>query len=255
MRHWPRIALGLVFPLLPVPAAAADHVAIAAAANLTYALRDVDAAFVEANPGVVLTAEMGASGNLVTQIVNGAPYDVFLSADLQYPQKLIQAGGAEGPTLTVFAIGRLVLWTTRPGLRLDSVASVVRDPAVQRLAIANPRAAPYGRAAQEALTRLKLEEAAKPKLVFGEDITQTAQYVFSGNADAGFVALSLVLSPKLKDHGRWLEVPPALYAPLQQGALLTRRGADNPAARRYLDFLRSPAARAVFERFGYRLPP
>jgi molybdate transport system substrate-binding protein len=235
-------------------AIAAERVAVAAAANLVYVLEPLDTAFARTDPGVVVSREIGASGNLVAQIAQGAPYDVFLSADLEFPQKLVAAGAADGSSLVTFAVGKLVLWTLRPGLDLASIEAVVRDPAVVRIALANPRAAPYGRAAEEVLAKLGLSAAAGPKLVFGENISQTAQYVASGSVDAGFVALSLVRSPKLNDHGRWLEISPALYAPLEQGAVLTRRGAANPAARRYLKFLQSAGARDILKRFGYAVP-
>ena len=248
-----RILLGIGFAATLATASAAEHLAVAAAANLVYVLEPLNAAFARSEPGVTVTREIGASGSLVAQIENGAPFDVFLSADLDFPRKLVQAGGAQGSSVAVFAIGKLVLWTTRPGLDLSSVAAVVRDPGVKRLAIANPQTAPYGRAALEALAKLGLSAEARPKLVTGENITQTAQYVFSGNVDAGFVALSLVLSPKLRDKGRWIEVPAGLYAPIEQGSVLTNRGASNPAARRYLDFLRSAEARRIFAKFGYGL--
>ncbi len=227
---------------------------VAAASNLVYALDLLNAEFRRAAPDVTLTVATGASGNLVSQIVNGAPYDVFLSADLDYPQALIRAGGADAPSLTVFAVGRLVLWTTRPGLDVTDLAATVRNSAVRKLAVANPATAPYGRAALQALEKLDAWSAARPKIVTGENVTQTAQFVETGHADAGFVALSLVLSPKLKDRGRWSEVPAALYAPLEQGAIITARGAKNPAAARYLAFLRSPAARAILAAYGYAPP-
>ncbi len=238
-----------------------SQLSIAAAANLIYALDALNAAFLEIeNPKskienlTTLASTTGASGNLVAQIKNGAPYDVFLSADLDYPQALIKAGQADAKTLATFAIGRLVLWTTKPGIDVTDIAATIRNPAVQKLAVANPTTAPYGRAALQALDHLGLTSAAKPKIVTGENITQTAQFVETGNADAGFVALSLVLSPNLKAKGRWSEVPATLYAPLDQGAVITHRGASNPAAARYLAFLKSDAARNIFERFGYALP-
>jgi len=233
---------------------AQDHLSIAAAANLVYALDPLNAEFGRTHPGIKVTRSIGASGSLVAQIENGAPYDVFLSADMTYAQKLVQAGGGEAASLRPFAIGRLVLWTTRPGLAIDSVAALVRDPSVHRLAIANPRTAPYGFAAQEVLARLQLTETAQPKLVQGENISQTAEFVETGNADAGFVALSLVLASATKNRGRWLEVPAELYSPLTQAALITRQGRDNPAARAYLEFLTSPAAQAIFKQFGYASP-
>jgi molybdate transport system substrate-binding protein len=230
---------------------AAESVSIGAAANLVFALDSLNAEFKKSAPDVNLTSATGASGNLVVQIKNGAPYDVFLSADLDYPQALIKAGNAEAKSLVTFATGRLVLWTTRPGLEVRDIAATVRSPAVQKLAIANLDTAPYGRAAKQALEKLGAWTVALPKIVTGENITQTAQFVETGNADAGFVALSLVLSPKLKDKGRWLEVPADLHAPLDHGAVLTSRGAENGAAKRYLEFLQSEAAKKILREYGY----
>src|SRR6185312_639016 len=163
----------------------AEKVGVAAAANLTYVLEPLDAAFVRAHPEVAISPTLGASGNLLAQISNGAPFDVFLSADMDFPRKLIQAGGADAPSLRVFAIGKLALWTTRGGVDVSSVEAAVRSGQVRKLAVANPKTAPYGRAALETLAKLGLTEAAQPKIVTGENITQTAQFVSTGNADAG----------------------------------------------------------------------
>jgi molybdate transport system substrate-binding protein len=208
----------------------------------------------KADPEVAVTVSTGASGDLVAQIEHGAPYDVFLSADLHFAQVLTSAGAADPQSLSTFAYGRLVLWTTRAGIDVTDVASAVRNPAVQRLAIANTSTAPYGRAARQALEKLGVWADAQPKLVVGESISQTTQFVETGNADAGFVALSVVLSPKLKGRGAWSEVPAALYEPLGQAAVITGHGAGNPAAERYLAFLHGAAARAVLEQFGYGTP-
>lgn len=244
----------LLLCLLPLSALAADKLSIAAAANLVYALESLNAEFKKAEPATEVTVVTGASGNLVAQIQNGAPFDVFLSADLEYPEKLVAAGQADAKSFTKFAVGRLVLWTTRPGIEVKSIPAAVRDPKVVKIAIANLTTAPYGKAAREALTKLDLWKDAEPKVVIGENITQTSQFVETGNADIGFVAMSLVLSPKLKDTGRWVEVDASLYSPLEQAAVITKKGEPNPAAARYLKFLGSPEARAVFERFGYRIP-
>ena len=259
MRRLPRFALPALallgsLGLRPSACAATPAVSVAAASNLLYALDALHAAFAKSAPDIALTVATGASGNLVAQIKNGAPYDVFLSADLDYPQALVASGQAVAASLTTFATGRLVLWTTRPAsdLPLTSIAATVRDPAVKKLAVANRDTAPYGRAARQALDRLGLTSAAQPKLVTGENVTQTAQFVETGGADAGFVALSLVLSPRLKDRGRWLEVPAELHDPLAHGAILTLRGATNPSARRYLEFLRSEPAQKILRDFGYR---
>lgn len=254
MRVLSRLFLGLALSAAPGRALAAEPVSVAAAANLTYVLASLDAEFERLNPGLKVASEIGASGGLVAQIKNGAPFDVFLSADLDFPRQLIAEGGAVKSSLVTFAFGRLVLWTTKPGLGMASVEAVVRDPAVRKIAIANPKLAPYGRAAEEVLTRLGISAEAEPKLVFGENITQTAQFVSSGNADAGFVAYSLVVAPQLKEKGRWIEVPPGLFAPIAQGAVLTLRGASNPAAGRFMGYIVGPEARAILERFGYGLP-
>jgi molybdate transport system substrate-binding protein len=254
MRSLSRLVLGIVLAATSARLSGADTVAVAAAANLTYVLAPLDQEFQRQNPEFSVRSEIGASGSLVAQIKNGAPYDVFLSADMDFPRRLIAEGGAEATSLVIFAYGKLILWTTRPGLDLSSIEAVVRNSEVKRIAVANPKLAPYGRAAEEVLSKLKLGSEAAPKTVYGENITQTAQFVSSGNADAGFVAFSLVTAPNLKEKGRWIEVPADLYAPIAQGAVLTTRGAANAAARKYLLFLATPEARAVFARFGYGLP-
>jgi molybdate transport system substrate-binding protein len=232
----------------------AGSLSIAAAANLVYALDALDKEFAKTAPDVTVTSATGASGSIVAQIEHGAPYDVFLSADRDFPLALVKAGQADGGSLAEFAVGRLVLWTTRPGLDLTDIAGAVQSPDVRKLAIANVLTAPFGRAAKEALQKLGAWDAVQPKLVVGENISQTAQFVDTGNADAGFVALSLVLSPKLKDKGRWIEVPATLFSPLEQCAVVTSHGASNPASALYIAFLRSPAARAILQQFGYGIP-
>ncbi len=234
---------------------ARSPVSVAAASNFVYALDDLAAAFQRTASDVELSLVTGASGNLVAQIRHGARCDVFLSADREYPEALIASGHAERSSFTVFAIGRLVLWTTRTSLPFESVPDVVRDSTVRKLAIAHPDTAPYGRAALQVLEAFDLKRSATPKIVIGENITQTAQFVETGHADAGFVALSLVQSPRLKNRGRWLEIPPGLHLPLEHAAVLTTRGATNSAARRFLAFLHSEPAREILQRHGYALPP
>lgn len=233
---------------------AADVVQVAAAADLVYCLEALSAAFAQAEPSVALKVSTGSSGNFFAQIQHGAPYDVFLSADLRYPRALITAGLADPGSLTPYAVGRIVLWTMRRDLDLSEGLAVARMDGVKRFAIANPDHAPYGRAAREALEHAGLWQAVRPRLVFGENISQTAQFVESGNADAGVVALSLVLSPRLAGVGRFVEIPAEHHQPLEQGAVLTVRGTKNEAARRFLLFLKSKEARAIFDRFGFRLP-
>jgi molybdate transport system substrate-binding protein len=256
-RLLPLLALGIA--AICIPARAADPfppptLSIAAAANLTYALGGLNAEFKKVAPDVAITVATGASGSLVAQIENGAPYDIFLGADLDFPRALIKAGQADASTMTTFAVGRLVLWTTKEGIDVSDMAAAVRSPMVHKLAMANADTAPYGRAARQALMKHGAWNDAKPKIVVGENISQTGQFVETGNADAGFVAMSLVVSPKLAGRGRWTEVPATLYDSLEQAAVVTSHGASNPAAAQYLTFLRSPAARRVLRQFGYGMP-
>jgi molybdate transport system substrate-binding protein len=238
------------------PAFGASEVSVAAAANLVYALEAINAEFKQAAPDITVTSTSGASGNLFAQLKNGAPFDVFLSADTDYPKQVVAAQLGDAATLRTFATGQLVFWTMRSDLGVTDLAAAVRDARVKKLAIAQPRTAPYGRAAQAVLEELGVWSVAQPKLVIGENITQTAQFIETGNADAGFVALSLVKSPKLANRGHWTDVPAELYAtvPLDHAVVLTKRGADNAAARRYLDFLSSEPAKKIFREYGYRVP-
>jgi molybdate transport system substrate-binding protein len=246
----------LFFAVLTIPAysRAADSVSIAAASDLVFCLEELNRQFTNSHPEVTLKTSTGSSGNFFAQIRNGAPFDVFLSADMNYPRELIKAGAAEESSLYQYAIGRLALWTANTNLALTNGLLALRNPAIKRIAIANPEHAPYGRAAREALRDAGLWDALQPRLVLGDNISQTAQFVQTGNADAGIVAMSLVLSPKLAKVGRWVPVPPETHSPLEQGAVLTRHGKDNSAARTYLKFLQSGQAREIFDRYGFRLP-
>jgi molybdate transport system substrate-binding protein len=182
----------------------------------------------------------------------GGPYGVFLSADEATPRRLEAEGlGVPGTRLT-YAVGRLVLWSARPG-RVDDAGAVLREAAFRRLAVANPKLAPYGAAALEAMSRLGVLESLRPRLVQGENIAQTYQFVASGNAELGFVALSQVQADgRIASGSGWL-VPSSLHAPLRQDAILLSPGRDNPAARALLAFLRSDAARALIRAHGYEL--
>lgn len=236
--------------------AAPGSVSIAAAANLIFALDELNAEFTRVASDVRVTTTSGASGSLFAQIKNGAPFDVFMSADTDYPRALVAAGAADPAMLRTFATGRLVVWTTRDQLDISDLAALVRSQSVKKIAIAQPKSAPYGRAARAALENIGVWSNAEPKLVYGESIAQTAQFVETGSADIGFVALSLVISPRLEKKGRWTEVPPALHrsVSLDHAAVLTNRGAANPAAKRFLEFLTSDGARRIFREFGYGVP-
>lgn len=244
------LGLGLARPL---PAAPPSAVAVAAAADLQFALSDVKAAFVKAHPETAITVTYGSSGNFFAQISNGAPFDVFLSADEDYPRKLVQAGLADASAAFSYSRGHLVLWVPKdspvPIERLGMKALL--DPSAKKIAIANPRHAPYGRAAEAALAKSGLLDAVRPRLVFGENIAQTAQFVQSGAADVGILALSLAKAPALASTGRSVDVPLDAYPPMKQGGLLLARARGNAAARAFCDFLRGPEGTAILKRYGF----
>lgn len=248
-----RLLFALIFLAISTLAHGGE-VSLAAASDLVYCLEDLNAAFQKAHPDIQLKASTGASGNIFAQIKNGAPFDIFLSADVNYPKELIKAGLAEEKSLLPYAIGHLVVWTTRDGVDVSKGLQALTSGSIGKIAIANPEHAPYGRAAKAALESAGIWDAVKGKIVYGENIAQTAQFVETGNADAGLVALSLVLSPKLAKKGTWVEVPENAFSVLEQAAVLTKKGAGNADAALYLAFLGSAEAREVFNRYGFRLP-
>lgn len=237
-------------------AAAAETLAVGAAANLAPVLEPLHAAFRRAHPEVRLTVTTAASGSLFAQIQRGAPLDALLSADVDYPRRLIAAGAADPGTLRSYARGTLVLWLPRGAPAGADLATVLAAPGLARLALAQPRTAPYGRAAEAALAALGLTERFRGRLAVGESVAQAAQFAEAGAADAAFVPLSVVRSPRLAGRGRWLAVPARLHpgVSLEHAAVLTLRGAARAEARQYLDFLTSAEARAVWREYGYAVP-
>ncbi|MFN0040239.1 MAG: molybdate ABC transporter substrate-binding protein [Burkholderiales bacterium] len=235
-------------------ARAQEEVSIAAASDLTFCLEELHRKFSGIQPRTRIVVSNGSSGTFFAQIRHGAPFDLFLSADAQYPRRLIEEKLADPDSLFQYAIGRIVLWTMRTDLEVEAGLGLVTDPKVKHVAIANPSHAPYGRAAKAALERSGWWDAAQPKLVMGENISQARQYVQTANADLGIIALSLVTAPSLAGVGRYYLIPETLHPPIEQSAVLTLRGARNPAARSFLAFLKTPAARVIFERYGFRRP-
>lgn len=227
---------------------------VAAASDLTFVMPELNRLFATVHPGQTAETILGASGTLVAQIRKGAPFDVFLSADRRYPEALVADGLAVSNSFTHYANGRVVLWSTRAGLDPRVGLSILRDSAVRRLAIANPLHAPYGRAAQEILSRADLWGGWSNRVVLGETVAQTAQWVESGTVDLGLVSRSWVMAPQTGQLGRWWEVPTRLHEPLEQVAVVTRRGESHPGAELYRNFLRSQAAIGLLERFGFDLP-
>jgi len=232
-----------------------QKVRVAAAADLKFAMSDLARRY-EEQSGNRVDATYGSSGNFFSQIQNGAPFDVFFSADIDYPRKLEAAGLAEPGTLYQYAVGRIVIWMPADS-RVDVAKqewAALLDASVQRIAIANPEHAPYGRAAVAALRKAGIYEHVSAKLVYGDNISQAAQFVQSGNAQAGIVALSLATSPAMKDGKRW-EIPAAMHSPIQQAALVLKGAQNKEAARAFLEFVKSEAGRATLVKYGFSFPP
>ncbi len=246
--------LMLLSCLLAFRTATAQEIRVAAAADLKFALDELDTQF-EKQTGKKIDISYGSSGNFFAQIENGAPFDVLLSADIEYPRKLESAGLAEPGTFCEYAVGRIVIWMpgdARPDLaRLGWKALL--EPSVERIAIANPEHAPYGRAAVTALRGAGIYEQVRAKLVYGENIAQAAQFVASGNAQAGILALSLAASPPMRNGKRW-RIPANMHAPIEQGAVILKSAKDKEGARAFLAFLKSDAGRVILESYGFTLP-
>jgi molybdate transport system substrate-binding protein len=238
---------GAAMALAATPVLAADT-QVAVAANFTEPAKAIAAAF-KAKTGHTATLSFGSSGQFYTQMAHGAPYEVFLSADAERPEKAEQEGLSVPGARFTYAVGRLVLYSKTPGL-VDAKGAVLTSDRFAKLAIADPAAAPYGEAAVETMRKLKVYDALAPKIVKGASIAQAYQYVATGNAELGFVALSQVIDQP--GGSRWL-VPAADHAPIQQQAVLLRTGERNPAARAFLTFLKSPAAIAIIKRYGYEV--
>ena len=231
--------------------AQADRVQVAVAANFSAPMQRLAANF-EATSGHKLDVSLGSTGKFYAQIRNGAPFEVLLSADDETPARLVAEGSAVTGSAFTYAIGRLVLWSAQPGF-VDAQGAVLQQGRFKHLALANPKTAPYGAAAIEALGRLGLLDALRPKFVQGENIAQTQQFVATGNAELGFVALSQVWRDGAINTGSAWVVPATLHAPLRQDAVLLLPGRDKPAAKALLAYLRGNAARALIKSFGYEL--
>jgi molybdate transport system substrate-binding protein len=229
----------------------AGEVQVASAANFTAPLKAIIAEF-EKDTGHKVTASFGATGALYTQIKNGAPFEVFFSADDSTPVKLEKEGNIVPGSRFTYAIGTLVLWSAKEGY-LDGKEEVLKKGDFSHLSIANPKTAPYGAAAIEALTRLGLLETLRPKFVQGENITQAYQFISTGNAELGFVALSQVYKDgKITSGSAWI-VPTNLYEPIRQDAVILGKSGGNPAAKALVDYLKGPKATAVIKSYGYGL--
>jgi molybdate transport system substrate-binding protein len=251
------IALLVLACWFSIPRAeAADHeVNVAAAADLSSALQELGTSY-EKRTGVTVKLSFGASGALTQQIQNGAPFDIFFSADMDYPHQLIAGGQGDGATLYRYAVGRLVLWVP-----MDSPLDVERkgmdvllDPSVKKISIGNPQHAPYGRAAVAARNHYGLYGNVRERLVLGENISQAAQFVESGNAQVGFVALAHAAAPAMQGKGKYWIVPAEAYPPLDQGVIVISRSPHKQDAAAFLDYIKTTEGSAVLKRYGFIVP-
>ncbi|HZS11909.1 MAG TPA: molybdate ABC transporter substrate-binding protein [Nitrospirales bacterium] len=236
------------------PAVAAGELTIAAASDLNFAFKELVSAY-EKKTGQHVRLSLGSSGNFFSQIENGAPFDLYFSADIRYPQILEEKGHAVSGSLYKYAIGRIVLWASKDSkVAVEKGLEVLADPSIRKIAIANPKHAPYGRAAVAALESSKLHDRVKDRLVLGENISQTAQFIESGACDIGIIALSLALAPSMKAIGKYYEIPATLHPPLEQGAVVLKKAANPEQARAFLEFVKGPEGREIMQRYGFVLP-
>lgn len=233
----------------------AEEITVAAAADLNYAMKDLAAQF-QQKTGNKVGLSFGSSGNIYSQIQSGAPYDLFFSADAEYPKNLAAAGKMDKASVRTYALGHLVLWVPNSSkLDLQNLKmDVLLQASVQKIAIANPEHAPYGRAAVAALEHFQLKGLISDKFVLGESVSQAAQFVQSGNAQAGLIAESLALSPPMKSAGRFWEVPPESYPEIQQAAGIVTSSRHKQAAQAFLDFVTSAEGAKILQQYGFGLP-
>ena len=251
LTKWACSAALLLLSIVPASPVRAQELTVAAAADLQFAMQAIVTRF-QAETGKSVRVVYGSSGNFFQQIQNGAPFDVFFSANIEYVQKLAAAGLAEPQSLYEYAAGKIVLWVPNNShINVQQGLAALLDPAVGKIAIANPQHAPYGQAAVAALRKENLYDKVSTRLIFGENISQAASFVSSGAADAGIIALSLALSPNMKDKGRYVEVPLADYPEIRQACVTLKSSKNKQVAAQFLDFVRSPAVASLLKTYGF----
>ena len=237
--------------LLLTQLGAAQQITVAAAADLQFAMQDIASRF-EKQSGKAVKVIYGSSGNFFQQVQNGGPFDLFFSANLDYAKKLEDAGLTEPGSLYQYATGKIVLWVpTESKLDLNRGLPALLDPAVRKIAIANPQHAPYGQAAVAAMKKENMYARVADKLVLGENISQAASFALSGSADVGIIALSLALSPDMKQKGRYVEVSAADYPPIEQGCVILKSSTHKDVARAFLGFVKTPAVAEILRSYGF----
>lgn len=243
--------VALVFPL---DSTAAEELTIAAASDLNYAIKELVAEY-EKTTGNHVKLSLGSSGNFFSQIQNGAPFDLYFSADIGYPKKLEEAGLTVPGSLYRYAVGRIVMWTGNgTGIDVTRGFDALREPTIKKIAIANPKHAPYGRAAVAAMEYFKVYGQVKDRLVLGENISQAAQFIESGACDIGIIALSLALAPTMKARGTYWEIPANAHPPLEQGAVILRSSTHQESAKQFLEFMKGSQGQEIMKRYGFTLP-
>jgi len=246
-----RLILIVVLAVGFISQCAAQEITVAAAADLQFAMQDVAARY-QKEVGKTVKVIYGSSGNFYQQIQNGAPFDIFFSANLDYAKKLEDAGLAEPGSFYPYAKGKIVIWVRNESkLDLNSGMKVFLNPSVKKIAVANPLHAPYGQAAVAAMQKENIYDQVKDKFVLGENISQTASFVVSGSADVGVVALALALSPNMKDKGRYVEVPAGEYPPIEQACVVLASSKNKEAAKQFLLFVRTAAIGDVLRSYGF----
>jgi molybdate transport system substrate-binding protein len=238
-----------------VSAAEQGGVRVAAAADLRFAMDEIVEAFRRERPAIRVQVTYGSSGNFYAQLSNRAPFDIFFSADMDYPRRLVQEGAAIPDSEFQYGVGRLVVWVPRTSsLDIETLGMrALLSPSVRKIAIANPRHAPYGRAAEAAMKSFGIYDRVKDRLILGDSVMQTAQFVQSGGADVGIISRSLALAPRLRDQGRMWEVPIDAYPRREQGGVILSWAQDRAAAEAFRDFVLAESGKAVLRRHGFRL--
>jgi molybdate transport system substrate-binding protein len=248
-----RIALSLLVIIgLTASSAHAEKLIIAAAADLKFAMDEIVTGFNKTHSGDEVQVVYGSSGKFHTQIQLGAPYELFFSADINFPRELAKQGLAASE-VKPYAVGRIVLWSAEMDAAKMTLANLT-DPKITKIAIANPKHAPYGKRAEEALRSAGVWDKVQAKLVFGENISHTAQYVQTGNAQVGIIAFSSVINSELSKRGGYYLIPDNLHNPLEQGFIITKLGANKPLAKQFADYMGSKQARSVMTKYGFVLP-
>ena len=243
-----------MFVITGVNLAVAEEVTIAAASDLNFAFKEIVTEYEKAS-GNYVKLTLGSSGNFYAQIQNGAPFDLYFSADIRYPQKLVESGHAVADSLYRYAIGRIVVWApNQSSIHVERGLEALLDPHIRKIAIANPKHAPYGRAAVAAMEYAMVYDRVKDKLVLGENISQAAQFVESGAADVGIIALSLALAPPMQAAGHYWEIPADAHPSIEQGAVMVTGGKNSEGAKAFLSFIQGAEGQAIMARYGFVVP-